>query len=282
MRTQPCWETLLLDELGWTALLPDTPWPGDKTVEQRLLGGQISCVHTAVRGQQGCWSHIVIMDTVTTHTVPLDNSVLVWQKTRQMVLFLRRSCWQAQAVMNVPQDVPHVQSLRTVSNSTPLGDGPGDLDTTSDTGGSQTSSTTPSFHSSSQTPQQQMPQTPGVIPFQAMPTRSPATPVRVQPVPHTPGLRRSPAQPSPGGSPPAAASSGRKRAAEAAVPKVPSVPSWTQMAGDFRASLDSVVVREDPGPEAVSEPLVKKHLSAESKLRKEISDLKEVHLVKMS
>ena len=54
------------------------------------------------------------------------------------------------------------------------------------------------------------------------------------------------------------------------------------MAGDFRASLDSVVVREDPGPEAVSEPLMKRHLSAESKLRKEISDLKEVHLVKMS
>ena len=124
--------------------------------EQRLLGGQISLVHTAVRGQQGCWSHTVIMDTVTTHTLPLDNSVLVWQKDQQMVLFLRRSCRQAQAVMNVPRDVPHVQSLPTVSNSTPLGDGPGDLDTTSDTGGSQTSSTTPSFHSSSQTPQQHL------------------------------------------------------------------------------------------------------------------------------
>ena len=270
MRTQPCWETLLLDETGWTALLPDTAWPGDKTAEQRLLGGQISFVHTAVRGQQGCWSHTVIMDTVTTHTLPLDNSVLVWQKNQQMVLFSRRSCRQAQAVMNVPRDVPHVQSLPTVSNSM-VAAALGDHDSASETGGSQTSSTTPSFHSSSQTPQQQMPQTPGVIPFQAMPTRCPATPVRVQPVPHTPGLRRSPAQPSPGGSPHAAASSGRKRAAEAAVPKLPSVPSFEQMAGDFRASLDSVVVRDDPGPEAVSEPLAKRHLSAESKLRQEIS-----------
>ena len=277
MRTQPCWETLLLDEIGWTALLPDTPWPGDKTAEQRLLGGQISFVHTAVRGQQGCWSHTVIMDTVTTHTLPLDNSVLVWQKNQQMLLYLRRSSRQAAAVLNVPQDVPHVQSLPTVSNSMVTA-ALGDPDTASDTGGSQTSSTTPSFHSSSQTPQQQMPQTP----FQAMLTRSPATPVRVQPVPHTPGLRRSPAQPNLGGSPPAAASSGRKRAAEAAVPKLPPVPSWTQMACDVRASLDSVVVREDPGPEAVSEPLMKRHLSAESKLRKEISDLKEVHVLKIS